>query len=187
MLALPTDDGAGLPLAFELQSNQPIAIEMYVVNTTGGSVTTSAVLRADLLPDGTQFSPTASYTTSNLNLSLPPMSTSTFTYTCPVPAGVRFWWLSTRTHRFATSASISDNTTQLVQSTDWEHPQILEPAQPGYQFSGSGLTYSCAYLNPTGQTIHTGLSESSDEVCIAIGFFYPATRPSICLNNVGPL
>lgn len=187
MLALPTDDIAGVPLAFQLQPNQPIVVEMYVINPTGDPLTTSAVLRADLLPDGAPFTPTASYSTFNMDIEIMPMSTQTFTYTCQAPADVRFWWLSTRTHHYANSASISDATVQLVQSTNWEHPQVLEPAMPGYQFSGSGLTYSCTYTNNTNMTISAGQSESDNEVCIAVGFFYPASRPSICLNNVGPL
>lgn len=184
-LALP-DDGGGMPLAFDLQPGQPIAIEMYVPNAAGAPLTTSAVLQADILPDGAPFTKTASYQTVNIAISIPPNSNVTLTKTCAVPSNVKFWWLSTRTHHFATLSTISDGATMLVASSDWEHPAVAMPASPGYAFSASGLTYACSYANTTPSTVSFGESEMTDELCVGVGFFFPAAHPAICLNDTGP-
>lgn len=186
-LALPDDDGAGMPLAFDLQPGQPIAIEMYVPNVTDTPLTTAAILQADVLPDGVPFTKTASYQTVNTEISIPPNSAATRTKTCAVPPGVRFWWLSTRTHHFATSSAIEDGATTLVVNGDWEHPNAALPPPPGYTFSASGLTYTCSYFNPTAFPVSFGESEMTDELCVGIGFFFPAAHPAICLNSTGPL
>lgn len=185
-LALPDDDGGGMPLAFDLQPGQPIAIEMYVLNATDGPLATSAVVQADTLADGAPFTKTASYQTVNVSISIPPHSSATVTKTCAVPPSVKFWWLSTRTHHFATLSTISDGATLLVSNVDWEHPEATVPAPPGYTFSASGLTYSCSYTNATSSTVNFGGSETSDELCVGIGFFFPAAHPAICVNDTGP-
>ncbi len=186
-LVLPDDDGGGMPLAFDLQPGQPIAIEMYVPNTTDTPLTTAAILQADVLPDGAPFTKTASYQTVNVEIAIPPNASATETKSCAVPPGAKFWWLSTRTHHFAMTSAIMDGATTLVASGDWEHPTAAVPTPPGYTFSASGLTYTCSYFNPTAFTVGFGESEITDELCVGIGFFFPATHPAFCVNNTGPL
>jgi hypothetical protein len=106
-----------------------------------------------------------------------------------VPPAVKFWWLSTRTHKFATEAKISDIGADLVVSSDWEHPATQVYSAPFHTFSsgpGSGLTYRCTYSNPTFGPITEGDSEVTDEACYGIGYFFPATHPAICLDSSGP-
>jgi hypothetical protein len=45
------------------------------------------------------------------------------------------------------------------------------------------LTYQCDYVNPTGRTITSGSSPATDELCMAITYFFPATGARICVNN----
>ncbi len=108
--------------------------------------------------------------------------------TCQVPTASKFWWLSTRTHKFAAFSKIRDAGSDVVVSNDWAHPAVLLSSAPTFvQFSPAGMTYQCAYNNPGGSPIQSGESESSDEACIGVGYFFPATRPATCINNVGPL
>jgi hypothetical protein len=53
-------------------------------------------------------------------------------------------------------------------------------------FSSSGLTYDCVYDNPGNAIVVSGDSESTNESCIGIGYFFPATGPKLCVNNLGP-
>lgn len=188
-LVLPPDDGAGSPVAVELLPNQPLVLQMYILNTSVDPLTTSARVEAEALAPSTEFTRTATYVTTNVSLSIPPNAVGyTAEETCAAPPAVKFWWLSTRTHHFATSATVRDDATTLLVTTDWEHPTQATYDPPGFHaFSASGLTYECVYNNPTGSTIHSGDSESTDEVCMAIGYFFPATRPMLCIDNVGPL
>jgi len=187
-IVLPADDGAGSPLAVEVVAGQPMFLQMHFINPTGVAIANTVRLAAEALEIGVGYTKTASYFTYNNSISIPASSAGhTETRTCAAPAGVEFWFLSTHTHQFATSASVRDGVIPLVQSADWENPEILVFSSPGfYTFSPSGLTYECVYNNPTGSPIVSGNSPISDENCVGIGYFFPATRPLLCIDNAGP-
>lgn len=187
-LALPDDDGNGTPLAVEIPAGQPGFIYMHFINPGSEPITVSAQLEAEALDPDTPYTETATYHAINFLISIPPGAGGfSVSKTCPTPPGVEFWWLSTRTHRFATEAKVRDGNDNLVQTLDWEHPSALVLAGPNFHAFSSGLTYECTYANPTGSTITFGESESTNETCIGVGYFFPATRPMLCVNNIGPL
>lgn len=187
-LALPGDDGAGTPLAVEVAAGQPAYLRMHFVNSGTEPITSSVFLGAEALAPAVGYTKTATYLTYNGNISIPPGAVGdTETQTCAAPEEVEFWWLSTHTHRNATEAKIRDGATTLVITTDWESPSAtLFSAPTFYAFSASGLTYECTYNNVGAGTITSGDSEVSDETCIGIGYFFPATRPMFCYNSFGP-
>ena len=186
-LVLPADDGAGNPLAVEVPAGAPMFLQMHFINPTGVEIANTVRLEAEALAIGTPYTETASYYTYNNSLSIPPGGI-TATQTCPVPAGVEFWFLTTRTHLHATLATVRDGPGPLVQSSNWEHPAIqLFPPPASYTFSPSGLTYECVFNNPGPTAITSGNDPQVDENCVGIGYFFPATRPFVCLDNTGPL
>lgn len=188
-LDMPGDDGTGTPLAIELLADQPMFIEMYLVNATASPLTASATLRAHGLASGSSYTKTATYMTYNPSLTLPPLSPSTASMDCAVPADVRFWWFSTHTHRYATSATLLNGATNLVMTTDWQQPAITRFDPPAfYQFGAAErLAYECAYFNASGGTVHSGGNYETDENCVGIGYFFPADRPLLCIGEIGPL
>lgn len=190
-LVMPADDGSGSPLATEVPANQPMFLQMYLLNTTDTALTVSALLKAEALVPGETYVKTAAYLTANVSFSIPQMSSGIqVSETCAVPPAVKFWRLSTRTHKQATEAKISDIGADLVVTTDWEHPAAATYSAPFHTFStgmGAGLTYRCTYTNPTNRTITSGDSEELDEVCFGVGYFFPAAHPAICFNSFGPL
>jgi len=191
VLTMPSDDGGGTPLAIELLANQPTFIEMYFVNPSGSPVNASLRLRANGLDIGQAYTKTATYMTYNSNILVAPLGVSSATASCAVPAAVNFWWFSTHTHQFATSATLSNSNgpTTIVSSSDWNLPLIAEFSAPAfYQFGpGEKLTYSCDYTNNTPNPISDGDSYTTNENCVGIGYFFPANGPLICLDNIGPL
>lgn len=188
-LAFPADDGTGNPLAVEIAPNQPMFLQMYIVNLTSSPISASALVEGDALGGAVTYTRSATYLTNNISLTIPPgTSNQVFERTCAVPAATKFWWLSTRTHRFASDSRIRNAGADVVVSTDWEHPAEFLAQAPGFfQFDPAGLTYRCTYDNPGTATIQSGESEATDEACIGIGYFFPATRPALCINNIGPL
>jgi hypothetical protein len=48
------------------------------------------------------------------------------------------------------------------------------------------MSWDCTYSNPSNLTIQTGDSEEFDEQCFAIAYFFPATKPLVCVNGSGP-
>jgi hypothetical protein len=188
-LLLPGDDGSGTPLAVEVVPSQPMFVQMYVRNDGSAAVTTSAVLTADALAPADAYTKSATYLAANLTLSIPsPTGGFPVQQTCAAPAGAKFWWLSTRTHHFASESRIEDAGSPLVVSTDWEHPASVTFNPPAsYAFSASGMTYRCTYDNVSGAPVHGGEDEETQEACIGVGYFFPAARPMLCINDLGPL
>ena len=61
---------------------------------------------------------------------------------------------------------------------------------PFYTFTSGTLTYECTYTNNgdnANSTIVSGPSAQTNEMCMGVGYFFPATGPRFCLNSTGPL
>jgi hypothetical protein len=166
---------------------QPLFLQMYLTNPGDVPLTASVLLKAEALATQATYTKTATYLTYNNGMSIP-TGISTVQKTCAVPAGAKFWWLSTRTHHFAMTSKIINAGSDVVVSTDWEHPAAATFAAPNFlQFAPAGLTYECDYNNDSGNPIHDGDSETTNENCAGIGYFFPATHAALCLGNLGPL
>lgn len=88
------------------------------------------------------------------------------------------------THKQAVHTAVKDGATPVFESTDWENPGATTFAGPSfYSFSNAGLTYECTYDNPGTNVIQTGPSAATDELCIAVGYFFPATKSVFCFND----
>jgi hypothetical protein len=188
-LAMPDDDGNGQPLAMEFVARQPMLLVLYLPNPTSEPIRGSAILRADLLPPDAPYTRTATYLSFNANIAIPPMSLgSSVSATCAAPVGASFWHLSTRTHRRGTLSELRDDATTLVSSSDWENPAVTQFTAPAFHvFSPAGMTYRCTYDNPDNVLVQPGDDPSTQEVCMGIGYFFPATRPTLCVTSTGPL
>lgn len=187
-VTMPGDDGSGVPVAVASTPSQPAALEMHFLNPTDQPVNISVALTLTLLPPWIAFTNTATYITYNNNISVPANGTAPATDTCAVPPAVKFWWFSTHTHSTATSAELRNGSSPIVSTTSWAAPAVATFAAPSfYPFApGEQLTYSCTYNNSQGFVVHAGGSYANAENCVGIGYFFPATRSLICINNVGP-
>src|SRR6185295_13808828 len=96
----------------------------------------------------------------------------------------KFWSLTTHTHRFAKRSSVQENTNVLVDTIDWTNPDAATwPTPPFFTFATNRMTTSCTYDNPNGFTLRTGGSYQYDEQCVAVGYFFPATKPLMCRDG----
>jgi len=185
-LLLPTDDGTGNPLALEFLAGQPAVLVAHLINVTDQPVTTAVTLTAYAHAPEVSYTKTATFTTFDTQLTLPPLSVSTSTHTCAVPTGVKFWWFSTHTHGYAQEAKLRNGLSDIVVSTDWQSPAVASFGPPSfYEFGvGEQITYSCTYFNNQNFTILDGQSYLSDENCIGLAYFFPANAPRFCVNNI---
>ena len=192
-MAMPPDDGNGDPVAITLVPEQPLALTVHRVLPDADPATTQVDLIARGLPRGRKYSPTATYVALNFSISIPPQAMGhVVSQSCPVPPGVAFWWFSTHMHNHGILARVQRTgsaTTTIVESTDWESPQIATFAPPPFFVFQPGdlLRYECTYVNATNQTITFGTREDTSEQCVAVTYFFPATRPLVCANSTGPL
>ena len=184
-LPFPTDDGAGKPVALTVPANKPGYVILHYINTTGAKVSGHFLLVAETLDDAVAYTPTNTYISYNGNISIPPGAIGDVeSQNCPLPAGASFWYLSTHTHKQGIETRVSDGPSVLLDSFDWEHPLTeTRGAPPFIGFASNVLTTRCNYENMTGRTIAAGDSNQTDEQCIGVGYFFPATVPKICFNG----
>ena len=186
---LPADDGTGKPLAQVIQPGTVGAFQMHYLNATDGPLTVHVKLSAFALPEAAAYTRTDAYVTYQYQISIPPGATGVkVPGSCSVPAGVKFWTVSTHAHKQAVDTEVSDGSSMVFDSTDWEHPGSQNwMSTPFYTFTGK-LNWQCTYDN-TGDnkanTIVQGQSAQTNEMCMATGYFFPATGPKFCVAN-GP-
>ncbi len=119
--------------------------------------------------------------------------------TCSAPVGSKFFSMSTHTHKHATAAVVSfvsgTSTEEIVHTgsdadypapqqpgtgTDWEHPGVSLWDGPDFLTvkQGDSFTYSCSYVNTASTAVTVGETAASNEMCMAIGYYYPAGTTS---------
>ncbi|HUJ63254.1 MAG TPA: hypothetical protein VLX92_32370 [Kofleriaceae bacterium] len=198
-LDLPADDGNGKPLAEKIPANSEAALQMHYLNSSDNTETAHDELAAYALPSGAAYTETDAYITYNQDINIPANATNvTVTASCPVPSGVKFWEMSTHSHKQSVTTTVSDGSSAIVQSSDWEHPTVqIWGTTPFYTFTNSNLTWSCNYNNnapppyePNGTsnadtTVVAGPSAATNEMCMAVGYFFPATGPEFHLEYGG--
>jgi hypothetical protein len=105
---------------------------------------------------------------------------------CDVPADANFFLMSTHSHKRTTEAlAARSDGMMLVDTTDWEHATISRWAAPQFLTFAAGekLHYQCSYKNDSSNTITDGESAEKNEMCMAVGYYFPATSDTFCLNS----
>jgi hypothetical protein len=184
-MTLPADDGAGRPVAMEIPPNSAGFLMIHHDNTTNQPITTNVRLNAEGL-ETPVYTTTETYVAYTGALAIPPQTAGHYqARSCLLPAGARFWRWSMRAHKQAVRMTALDGADVLYQSLDWSRPGASTwPSAPFLTFASPRVTYACTWNNPTTRTIHVGSSQESEEECIAVGYFFPATEPVHCYNGV---
>ncbi len=185
-LAFPSDDGTGKPLALEIPPLSSGFILLHAVNTSGDVITTSAALNVEPVA-GSVYTRTDTFTAYSKDFGIPPLATNFVeTKSCTAPQGAQFWRLSTLAHKRAVETRILDGANLVLSSTDWAHPAAETLPLPPFRAFANKLQYACRYDNPENRTVFQGDSFQTDEECLAVGYYFPATRPLRCHNGSGP-
>lgn len=175
----PMPDGVGMTV----NAQQHLYVQLHYLNThPSNPITANAEIVGEYYPPGEEYIPASAYITFHTGISIPPNGTASVTGTCTPPAGVNFFTLSTHAHKRATRTEVRDGSAMVFESFDWEHPGATDWRTDPYIFDGN-LVYTCEYQNDLDQTVTTGDSAATDEMCMAVGYFYPAPGgPEFCLS-----
>lgn len=187
-LQLPADDGDGKPLAQVIQPNSMGAFQMHYLNQTDAPVTAHVDLEAYALAESAQYTPTAPYVTYNFDISIAPGQIGAkATATCPAPPG-KFWQMSTHAHKQAVLTEVKDGDSPMFESKEWEHPgRALWDTAPFYTSQSGTVSWTCTYNNigdNKNNTVVQGQSAATNEMCMAVGYYFPATSMQICPANL---
>ena len=96
----------------------------------------------------------------------------------------KFFTMTTHAHKQATETIVRDGASMIVDSLDWEHATVRTwSGQPFFAFASGRLDYQCDYTNRGNAEIKAGPSAQTNEMCMAIGYNFPATRSTMCINS----
>jgi hypothetical protein len=187
-------DKVGLPFAAGAQ----IMLNMHFINP--GSAPLYPKVKLNILSTTGAKYRAGTMVSFNTQINVPPATaagpgTQTVSGTCTAPVGSKFFSMSTHTHKHATTAAVSfvsGSTSQEIvhtgqastypadqqqgTGTDWEHPGVGTWTSPNFLTvqSGDSFTYSCSYVNDGDTAVVVGNTAATNEMCMAIGYYYPA-------------
>ena len=176
-IALTFPDSVGL---------QVPAGDMFDMNThfvNPGSTPVDAVLKVNVLYAQNVTNYASTMYSFNAGINVPPGSAAgpgmqTVQGTCNPPAGSNFFAITTHTHRWAVEADVNlmrgGQMTNVVKTTNWESPDTALWNGPFLtMMPGDSFTYSCSYSNSDSFTVTAGTTAANNEMCMAIGYFFP--------------
>lgn len=173
---------AGVGMTVDAQ--QTLFVQLHYFNATPNELQARAIIDAETYAPAETYTPAAAFISFHTGINIPAGEgqEASVEGTCTnVPDGANFFTLSTHAHKRAVRTEVHDGTTMIFESTDWEHPGETDWRETPYQFSGD-LRYRCDYVNDRNQAVGTGDSADTDEMCMAVGYFYPASESVFCLS-----
>lgn len=77
----------------------------------------------------------------------------------------------------------------MFTNDDWEHPETRRfDTAPFFEFASSKVTWECTYTSlgdNMDRTSRAGQSARTDEMCMATGYYFPASGPKGCFMSGG--
>jgi Copper type II ascorbate-dependent monooxygenase, C-terminal domain len=198
VVSMSMPQGVGYPFPASTQ----IVLNMHFINP--GSTTLYPKVKLNILFATNVQYQAAAMVSFNTRINVPAATSTgpglqTVSGTCTAPVGSKFFIMSTHTHKHATAAVVNfvhgGQSQEIVHTgtaatypanqapgsgTDWEHPGVGQWATPNYLTvsSGDSFTYSCSYSNSASTAVTVGETAASNEMCMAIGYYFPAGTTS---------
>jgi hypothetical protein len=184
-LVLPADDGAGKPVGMDVAPGQAAFVQMHYNNTGDEAIVARATINADAYEANVSTTKTFAYVTYDADISIPGGGAPhTESLDCNISPTSKVWLMSTHSHRLTTHTEVRNGATVAFQSDNWEHPGAgTWMDAPFYSFSSGKLTSECTWSNPGTTDVHQGDSANTEEMCMESGYYFPATKTTICYNG----
>ncbi|HEX3771444.1 MAG TPA: hypothetical protein VHV30_11285 [Polyangiaceae bacterium] len=179
VIELKMPDGVGLTMTTGTQ----LVLNMHFINT--GTTALSPTLKLNVLYAKNVMYQAGTMVSFNAGIDVPAATAlgpgmQTVSGTCTAPVGSHFFALTSHTHKHATVTNVNyvsgGMTENVVHTTDWESPDVGLFYAPTFLTTKQGdtFTYSCAYTNTTSTPVLVGETAATNEMCMAIGYYFPA-------------
>ncbi len=191
-----SDETITLPrgVAFSLQPEQLIRIELHYVNATDEPKELRASSTFVELP-AEEFEQEADFMfIGNPDINIEPMSPASLdTPFLPLPpelAGVQIFAVTGHEHQWGTGVTASIVTSEEDPGTpiydpenfQWDEPETIYHDPPMPMPEGGGFRFSCTWENMSDQEV--GFGESvDDEMCFFWAYYYPSQGSQICFHT----
>jgi hypothetical protein len=184
-MAMPTGVGQ------QIKQTQNMFVQMHYLNTNPNDpMTVHVTVNAETYAPEEEYIPASAFVSysTDINIGTGVGTEGSIEHTCTPPAGTTFFTIGTHSHKRSVQTFIYDGDTEIYHSESWEHPADINDRidawmqEPHYQFSGQ-LRYHCDYVNDLNQPVSSGDSAATDEMCMAVGYHFPATEPTFCFDD----
>jgi hypothetical protein len=195
MITQRADEVLTLPqgVAFTMQADQLIRLEMHYINTTDQPVDVKGTSTFVPIADA-DFQNEADFLfAGSVDIDIPPNSTQTVgPKFIALPAefnGVKFFGLTGHAHHFGTNvrvwmaSDVNDASQPVydVQNWKWNEPETVH-FDPARDFTKAGFRIICDYNNTSASTVKFGES-ANDEMCFFWGYYYPSHGSRVCFQT----
>jgi hypothetical protein len=183
VIELKMPDTVGL----QLPAGTQFVLNMHFINP--GTTPISPTLKLNVLLAQNVMYQAGTMISFNASINVPAATaagpgTQTVRGTCQAPAGSKFFAITTHTHKHATVTDVNFVTggqaMNIVHTTDWEAPDVGLWYAPNFLTvnQGDSFTYSCSYSNSGSTPVTVGEYAATNEMCMAIGYYFPSSTAS---------
>jgi Copper type II ascorbate-dependent monooxygenase, C-terminal domain len=196
MITQKKDDLLTLPqgVAFSLQPNQMIRLEMHYINATEGDLqvheTTTFIPIADK-----DFKDEADFLfIGDPDISVPAHASQTLgPVYMAMPSNVKnakFFGITGHTHQYGTNVKVAisdskggkDTSVYDVPNWKWSEPATVYADPPFEVPAGGGFHFSCDWDNTSNNTVSFGES-ANNEMCFFWAYYYPSQGAYVCVHT----
>ena len=196
MISQKKDDLLQLPsgVAFTLDANQMLRIEMHYINATAATTTLVSSTTMVELPDA-QFQFEGSFLfVGDTNIHIPAMAAYTlgpkYFHMPSTYANSNFFAITGHEHQWGKNVQVwtatgdSDPGTPVYQVPGWlwSEPNTITFDPPFQVPPGGGLKFQCDWANGSANPVAFGES-ANDEMCFFWAYYYPSQGAAVCFHQ----
>jgi hypothetical protein len=192
------DDEVTLPdhVAYTLEANQMIKIELHYINTTDAPAPTNATINFYAADPATITDEAGVLFAGSLDIDIPAQSQATLHQFLTLPAAdldmsaSKVFAITGHTHRLGTQVTVGTAASRTAAVTQvyapapfsWSEPLTTTYATPFSVPAGGGFDFQCDWTNTTNSTVKFGES-ANQEMCFFWVYYYPAQNPKVCAHT----
>jgi len=180
------DDSVAFPegVAAALPASTGIRLQSHYLNVTPDPITAQVEVKLHRADDGTVTDIAGVMFVVQPDIQVAPHSTEVVSYDCNIPKDMKVMKASSHMHKHGTSFTSTVDGVPLYDTDTWDEPAPGYFDPPMELEEGAPLHFECTFQNDTSETLTFGESAGSNEMCILVASYYPASenQPTIDCN-----
>ena len=165
-------------VGFTLLAHQVLLLNSHYVNGGGSPVGPDVAINFRAARAGAIRHHVRSFQLGTVRIDVPAGAEASVDSSWTVPFAMNVVWLSSHSHKHTTAVTVdlvaagTTVTDHDVVTHDYAQPDFRYYPEPRRLEAGDQIRWTCRYRNTTPHRVTFGVT-SEDEMCFAVGFFYP--------------